>query len=165
MRIRKHTSIYVEPRSRTVKETMKESFLELQFCKPADEGTALAPRANSAPSEDYTNIFLSHAHVYVFAEKFDVQPLKRLALKNLHQTLAIFTLWPECVGDIVALARFVYTQTSEPVDGAEPMRSMLKRYIGYEMDVLIRAAGFLDLLEEHRELLNDFCSMVGERIK
>ncbi len=144
---------------------MKESFLVLQFCKPDDESIASAPRANSAPYEDYTNVFLSHAHVYVFAEKFDIQPLKRLALKSLHQTLAIFTLWPECVGDISASARFVYNQTSEPVDGAEPMRSMLKRYIGYEMDVLVGAAGFRDLLEENRELLNDFCSMVEQRIK
>ncbi len=38
------------------------------------------------------------------------------------------------------------------------MRSMLKQYIGYEMDVLVGAAG-------NRELLNDFCSMVKERIK
>ena len=144
---------------------MKESFLVLQFCKPDDESTALAPRANSAPSEDYTSVFLSHAHIYVFAEKFDIQPLKGLALKNLHQTLTKFTLWPECVGDIVALARFVYNQTSEPVDGAEPIRSMLKRYIGYEMDVLVEDTGFRDLLGENRELLNDFCSMVGERTK
>lgn len=76
----------------------KESFLELEFSKPGDERTALAPCANSAPSEDYTNVFLSHVYVNVFAENFDVQPLKRLARS---------TLWPESVGDIVALARFV----------------------------------------------------------
>ena len=130
-----------------------------------DERTALAPRANSAPSEDYTGVFLSHARVYVFAEEFDIQPLKRLVLKILHQTLAIFTLWPECVGDIVTLTRFVYDKTSEPVNGAEPMRSMLKQYIGCEMDVLVEAVDFRDFLEENRELLNDFCSMVGARIK
>jgi len=26
----------------------------------------------------YTDVFLSHAHVYVFTEKFDIQPLKGL---------------------------------------------------------------------------------------
>lgn len=91
--------------------------------------------------------------------------LKRLALKTPYQTLAIFNLWPECIGDIINLTRFVYDKTSEPVNGAEPMRSMLKQYIGREMDVLVEAVDFRDLLEENRELLNDFCSMVGARIK
>ncbi|KAL8850911.1 MAG: hypothetical protein Q9221_004166 [Calogaya cf. arnoldii] len=163
-RAKKHTTFgYGQLLPQNAKETMKESFLELHLCKPDEERIPIAPRANSAPSEDYTNVFLSHAHVYVFAEKFDIQPLKRLALKNLHQTLAKFTLWPECVGDIVALARFMYNPMFEPVNEAESMRSILKRYIGYEMDVLIRAADFRDLLEENRELLDDVCSMVGER--
>lgn len=144
---------------------MKESFLRLQFCKPGDERTALAPRANSSSFEDYTDVFLSHAQVYIFAEQFDIQPLKRLALKNLHQTLAIFTIWPECVGDIVALTRFVYDKTSEPVNKVEPMRDMLKQYIGCEMDVLIKDVEFRDLLEGNRELLNDFCLVVRKRIK
>ena len=134
---------------------MKESFLKLRFCKSGDERTALAPRANSALSEDYTGVFLSHARVYVFAEEFDIQPLKRLALKTLHQTLAIFNLWPECVVDIVTLTRFVYDKTSELVNRAEPMRSMLKQYIGCEMEVLVEAVDFRDLLEENRELLNE----------
>ena len=147
------------------KELMKELFLALQPGKSGDERTVLVSRANSAPSEDYTDVFLSHTYMYVFAEKFDIQPLKRLALRYLHQTLAGFTLWPESVGDIVVLARFVYDNTSVPLNGVEPMRDMLKRYICYEMDVLVGAADFKDLLEEDKELLHDFCSMVGERIK
>lgn len=149
----------------STKELMKESFLALQPGKSDDERTVLVSRANSAPSEDYTDVFLSHAYMYVFAEKFDIQPLKRLALRYLHQTLAGFTLWPESVGDIVLLARFVYDNTSVPLNGVEPMRDMLKRYICYEMDVLVGASDFNNLLEENRELLHDFCSMVGERIK
>lgn len=146
----------------STKELMKELFLALQPGKSDDERTVLV---NSAPSEDYTDVFLSHTYMYVFAEKFDIQPLKRLALRYLHQTLAGFTLWPESVGDIVVLARFVYDNTSVPLNGAEPMRDMLKRYICYEMDVLVGTADFKDLLEGNRELLHDFCSMVGERIK
>ncbi len=144
---------------------MRESFLKLQIYGPEDELISSVARANTAPSEDYTNVFLSHAHVYVFAEKFDIRPLKRLALKNLHQTLEKFTLWPECVGDIVVLARFMYNPMAEPANEAESLRNILKRYIGYEMDVLIGAADFRDLLEENRELLDDVCSMVRERIK
>lgn len=144
---------------------MKESFLRQQYLKRGDERTALAIRANFAPSEDYTNVFLSHARVYVFAEQYDIQPLKRLALQRLYQTLAIFTLWPECVGDIVALTRFVYDNTSKPVRGVEPMRGMLKRYFSCEPDVLLKAVAFRDLSEENRELLDDFYSLVGDFLK
>lgn len=146
------------------REEFKEAFLKLQYCAAGDERTVLAPRANSSPSEDYTDVFLSHARVYVFAEKFDIQPLKRMAMKVLHQTLSIFTLWPECLEDIVALVRFVYSETSKPAHGGEPMRSLLMRYISYEMDVLIGAVGFRDLLEENRDFLDNFCSYVKRRL-
>lgn len=33
-------------------------------------------RANMGRGEDYTEVFLGHARVYVFADKFDIQPLK-----------------------------------------------------------------------------------------
>ena len=59
----------------------------------------------------------------------------------------------------------MYDNTFVPLNGVKPMRVMLKRYICYEMNVLVGAADFKDLLEENRELLHDFCSMVGERIK
>lgn len=146
------------------REELKESFLTLQFREDGDERTVLAPRANLSPSEDYTDVFLSHARVYVFAEKFDIQPLKRIASGVLHETLSIFTLWPDCVGDVVALARYVYNETVRPAHGSERMRSLLKRYIGYEMDVLIEAVGFRDLLEENRDFLDDFCSIVKVRL-
>lgn len=122
------------------------------------------PRANSGPKEDYTNTFLSHARLYVFAEKFDIQPLKRLILKNLHQTLCIFTLWPECIVEVVALFEYVYSNTVPACNGDEPMRRMLSLYIGYEMQPLLEAAAFRDLLKKDQDLLDDFCSQVERRI-
>ena len=83
-KIKKHTtSVFGQPPARHAKEAMKEAFLELQLGGPDNERHPWAARANSAPSEDYTNVFLSHAHVYALAEQFDIQPLKRLALRNL----------------------------------------------------------------------------------
>jgi hypothetical protein len=68
-----NTAYYAAPSQlRDKKEIMKESFMRLRFCKSGDERTTLAPRANPAPSEDYTGVFLSHARVYVFAEEFDI---------------------------------------------------------------------------------------------
>ena len=146
------------------KEALKEAFLQQQYCLPDDEGRTDIPRANTKPTEDYTGTFLSHARLYVFAEKYQIQPLKRLVLKTLHQTLTAFTLWPDCVGDIIALIRFVYDNTLKAQHGDEPIRTMVKRYVSYEMDNMIKTAIFRDMLEADRDFLDDFCSQVEKRI-
>lgn len=143
---------------------MKEAFLRLQYCQPDDELSTWVPRANTGPTEDYTGTFLSHARLYVFAEKFDIQPLKRLVLKNLHQTLCIFTLGAESVHDVVALLAFVYNNTIPSCNGDEPIRRMLIQYVGYEMENMVEAAVFRNLLDKDRDFLEDFCSRVARRI-
>lgn len=170
--LRKETSVRPGPvvRATRVQDTflkgeMRNSFLGLQICKAGDARTVLGPRANSSPSEDYTEVFLSHTRVYVFAEKFDIQPLKRLALKILQETLSVFWLWPECVNDIVALFRFVYNETSKPVKEIEPMRNMLKLYMSVEISVLSEATGFQNLLADFKDLQEDYCSCVSMIMK
>lgn len=51
-------------------------------------------RQNSDPTEDYTLVFLGHAQLYVFAEKWGIEALKNLCLLKLHQTLTTFTPYP-----------------------------------------------------------------------
>lgn len=143
---------------------MKEAFVKLRFCKAGDERPDWTPRANTKASEDYTNVLLSHTRLYAFAEKHHIDRLKRLTLQNLHQTLAAFTLWPECVDDVITLLRFAYEHTSKPENGSEPMRSMLSRYVSYEMDKLVDQNSFRDLLEDERDFLDDFCAHVKKRV-
>lgn len=76
----------------TKKEALKEAFSKLRFCEADDERPNFTVRANNDASEEYTDVFLSYARLYVFAERWDIQPLKRLALKNLYETLSSFTL-------------------------------------------------------------------------
>ena len=85
-------------------------------------------------------------------------------MKNVHQTLAAFTLWPDCVNDIVSLLSFVYDNTMKARDGDEPFRRMLSQYVGYEMDCMMEAVAFRDLVEQDRDFLDDFCSQVRKRI-
>ena len=85
-------------------------------------------------------------------------------MKNLHQTLVAFTLWPDCVDDIVTLLSFVYSNTITPGNGDEPIRSMLNQYVSYEMDKMVEATAFRDLLEKDRDFLDDFCSQVARRL-
>ena len=146
------------------REVLKLEFLNLQYSAPEDIRSVWVPRANTTPSEDYTDTFLSHARLYVFAERFDIQPLKRLTLKNLHQALTSFTVRPDCVNDIVELLIYVYGNTKPDCNGKEPMREMLSQYTGFEMDKMLKAAAFRDLLQQNQDFLEDFCAQVLRRI-
>ena len=103
--------------------------------------------------------------MYVFAEEYDIQSLKALALDELHGTLQNFNLYPERTGDIIALLRYVYANTGEPVDDVEDMRTVLARYVGFEMDTLMGDKNFGDLMiEDGGALLGDFLEMVKQRL-
>ncbi|KAL8999634.1 MAG: hypothetical protein Q9169_001594 [Polycauliona sp. 2 TL-2023] len=144
---------------------LKELFISRKAIVRQDSISIPPPLPNRDPDEDCSNVFLSHAQLYVFAETYAVQKLQTLALENLHSTLAIFTLYEERTGDIITLLRYVYAHTSESVDGVEDLRTLLMHYVGYEMDTLMKDEGFRDLMvEDGGPLLGDFMTMVKKRI-
>ena len=147
------------------KRRMKESFINRQRTVRQQAISICPPRPNQASNEDYAEVFLSHARMYVFAEEYDIQSLKALALDELHGTLQNFNLYPERTEDIVALLRYVYANTGEPVDGVEDMRTVLAHYVGFEMDTLLGDKKFGDLMiEDGGALLGDFLKMVKQRL-
>ena len=152
------------------KDSLKTLFINRQP-KVREESIAIPPlRANQDPREDYTEVFLSHARLHVFAEMYDIQALKTLAIENLHGTLAIFTFHKARTGDIVELLRYVYNSTrSGP--GAEDLRTLMVDYLAYEMDVLNSDKRFKELMIEDGKaingggLLDDYMKMVAKRIR
>lgn len=123
------------------------------------------PRENRNVTEDYTNVFLCHARVYVFADQYDIQGLKSSALEELHLALANYILYPERTGDIVALLVFIYSHTGESVSGVEDLRSVLTAYMSYEMDILMKDSRLKELMMEDDEtLLGEFMKAVERRI-
>ncbi len=136
------------------KESLKEAFYARKYEIRQDTITIPPPRPNKEPNENYAAVFLSHVHLYVFARKYEIPSLKTLALENLHMTLDSFTLYPERTGDIIELLRYIYS-SRELKAGAEDMREMLRGYIGFQMDILMKEEG---------ALLDDFVEMVGKRI-
>lgn len=145
------------------KSTLKDSFIE--SCSDVGRRgrwkamTMPSCRDNKGPHEDYTEVFLGHARMYVFAEKYDIAYLQELSLQKLYHTLAIYTLYPERVGDITSLLKYVYANTAETKDGLEDIRTLLAHYIGTEMGTLIRDGENKDLMMENGEMLGDFLNM------
>lgn len=121
-------------------------------------------RENLESNENYTKEFLFHARLYVFAEMYDIQILKMLALEKLHSTFFNCTLYKSRVEDIVALLRYVYANTSCG-GGDGDLRKLLTNYMNCEMNILIKDTKFKNLMiENEEELLDDFMKMIIIRI-
>ena len=150
--------------TKSSKETLRELFICRENSVRQESIAIPPPRPNQSPEEDYTNVFLSHASLHVFAEKYDIQTLKSLALENLQNTLAIFTLYSERTGDIIELLRYVYGCVRK-IPEMEDLRMLVTNYLGYEMDILMEDEAFKDLLvKDGGTLLGDFMDMVWKRI-
>ncbi|KAL9635166.1 MAG: hypothetical protein Q9164_003632 [Protoblastenia rupestris] len=146
------------------KGSLKETFISHRYNDAFDSCPAPALRSNKSSQEDYSEVFLSHAQLYVFAEKYDVQLLKKLTLQKLQQTLAIYTLYPSRVEDVLSLVKYVYSETMPSQRGFEDIRTMLMHYIGSEMETLERHGGIKELFAGNQEMLDDFLVMFAQRI-
>lgn len=146
------------------KHELKASFIGREYTVRQTTISIPPTRANRGPNEDYTEVFLSHARLYVFADKYAILPLKTLALEELHNTLAIYTLYRERTGDILALLRYAYANTGESARG-DNLRILLRDFVGRGMGVLLKDERFIDLMiEDGGPLLRDFTKMVDKRV-
>lgn len=148
------------------KGSSKEAFVskEYDLGDNWNANPAPAPRSNKSPTEDYSDVFLCHTKLYVFAEKYDIKPLQILALKKLKETLAIYTLYQERVGDILGLLKYVYANTGETKSDSDDIRAMLAHYVGCEMEILLKEGEIKELLSDNEEMLGDFLNMFVSRL-
>jgi hypothetical protein len=59
------------------------------------------------------NIFLCHAHIYVFAKKYNIASLRTLALYKSHKTPKNFKVYGKLIEDIVTLVQYDNTHDHE----------------------------------------------------
>ncbi|KAL8728824.1 MAG: hypothetical protein Q9166_005141 [cf. Caloplaca sp. 2 TL-2023] len=151
----------------TSRDGLRQAFIARSYTGSQPALPVPRARRNKNENESYQDVFLCHAQLYVFAEKWKVSKLKTLALENLHETLTHFTLYEKRTPDIVTLLRYVYQNTQPPEKTEnEPLRALLTDYIGFEMDTLIKDADFKTLMiEDGGPLLGDFVEMVARRIR
>ena len=68
-------------RNSTLNTSPKVSFIS-QY-NPWSSDPMPGTRSSMHPQENYTEFFFSHARLYVFAEKYNIQPLKKLSRQKL----------------------------------------------------------------------------------
>lgn len=132
---------------RHTKTTLKEEFVQRKETIRKSSISIPPARGNRERNENYTDVFLCHARLHVFADLYDIESLKYLAVEELQATLKTFDLYTERTPDIVSLLRYVYAQKNASAEG-EDIRAMLTQYVGYEMGTLMKDDDFRDLIIE-----------------
>lgn len=141
---------------------MKEKLWKIFESKAyAGPNPSFHPRKNRNSCEAYKDVFLSHARLYVFAEKWDIARLRMLSLKKLHKTLCVFTPYEERDEDIVALMRYSYANTERSDD---PLRSLVIHYAACVVEKLVPSSKFKALLKEQGDLASDLVVKMIDRL-
>lgn len=124
------------------------------------------PKFNTAVNQDFTPVLLAHARLYCFAHLRLIEPLTALTLDKLHKTLMNFKLFTRRVGDIIELARFVYSNLDLPDrmdDGTiNDLRELVVEYIVCEIDTIKKCDEFVKYMEEGGEFVGDFWRMARD---
>ena len=105
---------------------------------------------------------LCNAQVYVFAEQFNIKPLKELALKKVHRILIKFQNIQDL--DIVGLLSYVYDNTTELVNSEEQLRALVVHYAACVLEDLMFNKKFQSLLVNKGELGRDLMSKLISRL-
>jgi BTB/POZ domain len=113
------------------------------------------PRQNKESCEDYTQVFLCHARIYVFSDRYCIEPLQELARQKLRLTLSTFILFSERVSDIVELVQYTYAHTMEHEEGIDKLRSLVMDYVICQMEAIVKDKNFITLLQEPGALAKD----------
>ncbi|KAI9894747.1 MAG: hypothetical protein M1814_002104 [Vezdaea aestivalis] len=131
---------------------------------PTTFTSTLPSRKNSNACENYTEVFLCHARLYVFADKYDIQPLRQLSLHKLHRTLVEFTLYSERTGDVVELVRYSYSNTTETMSQCDDLTTLVIRYVACVVKDLAKDSEFRSLLREASSISEDLVVRLLERL-
>jgi hypothetical protein len=151
-------------------ERLRELLDEKDFDTSAIDDAFTSPCMilyNEHDWEDYTPVFLGHARLYVFADKWGITNLKSLTLSNLHETITEFTLYSKRRTDIVELLRCTYSNDHTPdriCDEVDALRALVMLFIGVEIDSMSKCPEFLGLIEEGGECASDLVKIMMQRI-
>lgn len=102
------------------------------------------PRQNTTSSEDYTEVFLCHAKLYVVGDNWLIPQLKQLTLHRLYATLRDFFLHPSRIQDICVLAEYVFEHTTP----GDEMRDLVIIYFASVIDQVTDCGGVEALMNK-----------------
>jgi hypothetical protein len=122
-------------------------------------------RVTNLEDEDYTEVFLSHARMAVFADYHGVSALERLALQKLTLVLSSFHMWDAYrIEDITRLISYVYEHTVQLPSSPCPLRELVCQYSACKMEVLWKSVGFKQVFETYTDFAKDLTDQLLKRL-
>lgn len=146
----------------TRRQEMWNTFTELSCDTPAQvpKPPQYSARPNEQACEDYTDVFLSHARLYVFADTYGIEGLRVLSLQKLRQSLVNFTLYAERTTDIALLLQYAYQHIPERTGTMDHLRELLMRYVCCHLDEIRRNDVFKEMLKAENNLSVDLLELL-----
>lgn len=122
-------------------------------------GSPAAPILSENMGLDYSDFFISHAKVIVFADCYGVQDLMDLSMRKLHRALCGFRPSLERVSDVLALVRLCY-------DNPAPakLKELLASYLACYTESVFLVSSFKDLLRKKGDFAADLACAMASRI-
>lgn len=108
---------------------------------------------------------LSHARIYVLADKYDIPRLKNIALRKLQETLSqLMPIEQEFYDYIADLINFVYENTPPLSKSKEPLRQLVTHYVSYpELRMFIKSKRCITVMRECEPFAVDLCEVLMRR--
>ncbi len=108
---------------------------------------------------DDTEVLLSHAHIYCFADYHGIAALQTVALRKLHRVLVQLNEHDKSIGAIVELARYSYQHTRDQNDR---LRLMINMYAACKAENLWESQDFRSLVETNSDFSVTF---IGDMVR
>ncbi|PPJ53240.1 hypothetical protein CBER1_11888 [Cercospora berteroae] len=140
-----------------------EQFLNSR-CELLVDWTPYTSRPNEEPCEEYTDVLLCHAKLYVLADTYDVERLRMLSLNKLHSTLCAFTLYRERTEDISRVLEYTYDHTSERDGNVDDMRVVMIEYIACKLEAFVHDPRFAELIKGSNSISFDLMRQLLARL-
>jgi hypothetical protein len=142
------------------KSQLAMSFTNLKYCSVLPSTVLRENTAtfrNSSPDQNFTPVFLGHAHQYILGEMHDISALRDLSLRKLHETLVNFDFHEKenRIVDVIELVRVAYENTN-PYTKYEPLRKLVLLYVGMSINFMGSSEHFYALLREGGDFAVDF---------
>ncbi|KAG5987075.1 hypothetical protein E4U43_005248 [Claviceps pusilla] len=109
---------------------------------------------------DYSEYFIAHAKVFVFADYYGVEDLMDLAMQKLHGALCGFRLSRERLDDVLALVRFCYERPAP-----DKLKRMVASYAAGVVDSAVPADCFKEVLKDMEDFAADVAWFMVCRLK
>ena len=125
----------------------KKDLLWNKFCSLHPGPQVKVTTSGNAPDDDYTEVFLSHAQMYVFADCYGIVALENLALYKLRQALMRYTLYREGFHDIFQLVKYCFSSTVDKGGQRDPLRTLVCIYVACKVEDLWKNDDFGELMD------------------